>query len=364
MKLKLCYLANPTSPHTVKWANHFCARGYEVHVVSFEDAQGLDPGVVLHRLDTRWPLKLDYFTARRQVRNLLARIQPALLHAHYASGYGTLGRLARFHPYILSVWGSDIFDFPKRSSIHAWLLKRNLEAADRLCSTSRIMARELSEYTERAAVLTPFGVDCERFQMSESTGTRNQEFVIGTVKTLEKHSGIGYLLTAFHLLTQKHPRSRSRLVIVGGGPQEPCYRRLAQKLGLGSRVTFVGQVPHARIPAYLRTFSAFVVLSLAESFGVAALEASACGLPVVATKVGGLPEVVEDGGTGLIVPPENAEAAAEALSRLLLSPDLRRTMGRAGRQWVLEHYAWDKTAKVMETLYAETMSAVPRKNGR
>lgn len=351
---RICLLANLSSSHSVMWANHFRQKEYEVYVFSVGAGQGLFEGIRVYDLSEDLPFKLDFFREARRVRKLVAGIKPSIVHAHYASGYGTLGRLIGFHPYIVSVWGSDIYEFPRRSPLHRWLLKRNLAAADYLCSTSHDMAREAQKYTSKPILITPFGVDCEVF--SPSFHEKRNEFVIGTVRSLEKSYGIDCLLKAFKLLMDRHPDWPSKLVIVGGGNLEREYKQLAHRLDLGERVYFVGKVPHSRVPDYLKSFSVFAALSNYESFGVAILEASSCRIPVVASNVGGLKEVAVDGKTALIVPPNDEVAAANCFEELFLSPSLRERLGRAGRQRVMERYAWNQTAKILENLYEEVIA--------
>src|ERR1051326_927110 len=134
--MRLCYLASATSIHTAKWLNYFSSKGHHVDILSFEPARNVDASVQVHLLGSKWPLRIHYFSHGPAVRRLLTRIQPDILHAHYASGYATLGRLARFHPYVVSVWGSDVFDFPKKSVVHRYIIRQNLNSADRVCSTS------------------------------------------------------------------------------------------------------------------------------------------------------------------------------------------------------------------------------------
>jgi glycosyltransferase involved in cell wall biosynthesis len=109
------------------------------------------------------------------------------------------------------------------------------------------------------------------------------------------------------------------------------------------------------MPAFMWALDLFVNPSRAESFGVAALEAAASGLPVVASRVGGLPEIVAEGETGLLVPPEDPAALAEALSGLIRSPERRRELGQAARARAVERYDWQRCARAMERLYEATV---------
>lgn len=360
---RISYLGNAASPHTVRWVNHFRSKGYEVDVFSFELPQDICEGVRVYQLRKALPFGLSYFSGFRRVRQLVARIRPSLVHAHYASGYGTLGRLLGFHPYVVSAWGSDIFEFPKRSPIHRWMLTKNLAAADYVCSTSRAMANEISKYTSKPVLITPFGVDCEVFSPVQSSHEQTNRFVIGTVRSLEKSYGIDCLLKAFKLLMVRHPDWPCELVIVGGGNLESAYRELALSLNLGKRIRFVGKVSHCRVADYVRSFSVFAALSNSESFGVAVLEASSCGIPVVVSNVGGLLEVVVDGKTGLVVSPNDEVAAAGCFEKLFLSSSLRDSLGQGGRRWVRERYEWNQTARIMENLYEEVIATKKPERG-
>ena len=351
-KTKLCFLANSTSSHTAKWVNHFEQKGYEVHLVSFEDPQGISPDVLFHKLRTPRNSTFRYFTAARELRHIIQAIQPDLVHAHYAAGYGTLGRLAHFHPYVVSVWGSDVFEVPARSPVHRLLIKSNLASADHVCSTSHFMADQASSFYRGPITITPFGVDCSKFAPQRDRVFDQDELVIGTVRSLEETYGVEYLIRGFAILASKYQNSRQlRLVIAGSGALRQKLRKLAIDCGIGGMTEFLGPVPHKDIPAVLNRFSIFAAPSVFETFGVAVLEASACALPVVVSDAEGLREVVRDGKTALIAPRRDAAATAEAISRLIENPQLRRELGDDGRQFVLANYEWSQTANRMERVY-------------
>src|SRR5699024_10345651 len=126
----------------------------------------------------------------------------------------------------------------------------------------------------------------------------------------------------------------------------------AASLNLSNKIEFVGRVPHDRVPSILAEMDIFVALSRldSESFGVAVLEASAAGWPVVVSEAGGLPEVTVEGKTGLIVERENANAAASAIEQLINNPVKRLEMGIAGKQHVTEKYNWSNCIIQMESV--------------
>jgi len=295
---------------------------------------------------------------------LLDQIQPDIVNAHYASGYGTTARLVNYHPWVLSVWGSDIYDFPYKTFLHKWLVRKNIYSADRVASTSFCMAEKTRSLAPKTCEIeiTPFGVEIEAYQqLLQGATTVRKKIVIGTVKTLKPVYGIDILIKAYAKLLMSLRKHSDTLIpelelrLVGGGEQEYELKMLAETLGVEGDVKFIGHVPHAVVPKELAKLDIYVALSRAESFGVAVIEAGAAGLPVVVSDVGGLPEVVINGKTGFIVPHEDPQAAADAIEKLVLDPDLRCEMGSAGKKHVADSYSWDVCIKSMLEVYSKTI---------
>jgi glycosyltransferase involved in cell wall biosynthesis len=150
-------------------------------------------------------------------------------------------------------------------------------------------------------------------------------------------------------------RHAVELNIIGSGPRLDEYAGLARTLQIMDQVHFLGHVEHGKLPAHYAKADLLVLPSRMESFGLVLVEAMACGLPVVATRVGGIPEVVEDGVTGLLVPPNDPEALAEGINSLLEDPDRMKAMGARGRERAKEHFTWDTVAKRLVSLYTEVL---------
>jgi glycosyltransferase involved in cell wall biosynthesis len=136
--------------------------------------------------------------------------------------------------------------------------------------------------------------------------------------------------------------------------------RLAAELGIASDVTFLGWVPNVELPQYYRAAAVSVIPSLEEGFGIPAAEAMGCEVAVVASDAGGLPEVVENGVTGIVVPRGDAKALAQAIGSLLADPQRRRVMGQAGRERALRLFDWDRSAQQFEEIYREIASRMTR----
>ena len=368
--LRVALLAPANSIHLQRWAAALVARGHAVSVVS---QHRVERALLPARADVHWlphAGQLGYFSNVFALRRHLSLWRPSLLNVHYASGYGTTGALAGFRPTLLSVWGSDVYDFPYESAFKGVLLRWVLRRATAVASTSRAMADQVRRLTpERHEVaVTPFGVDLGRFsaQPSQRDPAQPKPLNIGIVKSLAPKYGVDLLLRAFAGLCvdpevrSAHPHCR--LLIVGDGPQREDLVQLAAQLGIAERTQFIGAVAHTDVPRWLNQLDIYAAPSRldSESFGVAVIEAGACGLPVVVSDAGGLPEVVVDGATGLVVPRDDVPALQAALKRLVLDAVLRERLGRQGRVHVEREYEWGRCVDRMERWYAETMASAAR----
>lgn len=352
----IAFLASALSIHTIRWLNAFALLGHKVHLITLHPVNkydALDSHIKLHRLHV--PAPSGYFCGFSAHR-ILKQIKPDIVHAHYASGYGTLLRLSGFHPAVLSVWGGDVFEFPYQSRLHENILRANLAYADYITSTSNFMKPQIGRFLTGAKKIDviPFGVDCARFKPMNSKGM--SETIIGTTKSLEKKYGIDYLLKVFTMVKQKYKGKQPlRLLLCGEGTQKKKLEAMVKHLGISDSVTFTGYISHALLPDMLNQFTVYAALSIAESetFGVAVLEACACGVPVVVSDVGGLPEIVKDGLSGFIVPVKDETRAAEKILQLIEDKELRDRTGLNARKFVLDNYSWTNNVNQMESLYKE-----------
>lgn len=362
--MKVALLSGASSIHTIRWANGLAKAGIEVHLISQHQLlEAVDSAVTVHLLPFRG--NLGYFLMVPAVKKLLSQIKPDLVNAHYASGYATTARLVNYHPWLLSVWGSDVYDFPYKSWLHKKLVQANLAAADKVASTSHCMAAQTKSLLPKLdhIAITPFGVDMAIFDqcyipLAEKT---SDDIVVGTVKVLAHKYGIDTLLHAFalcrHSLQSTHPdiAKRLKLRIIGDGPQREELQQLAHNLNIMDVTVFVGRVAHTQVAKELAKLDVYVALSRldSESFGVAIIEASAAGRPVIVSDAGGLPEVVIHGKTGLVVKRESPEQAAHAISSLIVDSKLRFELADSGYMHVRNNYSWDKCIQTMLDLYSD-----------
>jgi len=366
--MRVFILGNANSIHIQRWAKGLSKNGIDIFIFSLSDVDSkvfdMEKNIEFYSFGFSEDFthkneggvsKIKYLKVLPILSRKIKEFNPDIVHAHYISGYGTLGSLCGFNPLIVSVWGSDIFDFPKKSWFHRKLIEYNLRKADKILSTSDIMAQETNLYINKDIAVTPFGIDLEQFK---PTYTKEELFdkddiVVGTVKTLEEKYGIEYLIKAFKIMSDKYKSLPLKLLIVGGGSLEKELKKLAQDLEIDNKTLFIGNVSFVEVPKYHNMLSVSVSVSVSnsESFGVAIIEASACAKPVVVSNVGGLPEVVEDGVSGFVVAPRSQEQTANAIERLILSKELRKVIGKNGRARVERLYNWQDNVSNMIEIY-------------
>lgn len=357
--MRILLLSDPNNPHTLRWLSALEEKGISVGVFGLDivrtDFYEKHPSIAvftsnkLSKTDTTKDgglRKITYLFCVGYLKKVISEFAPDILHAHYASSYGLLGVLSGFHPLVLSVWGSDIYCFPKTSFVHKRLLKIILDKCDYLLSTSNSMARETHKYTDRLIEITPFGIDTELFSRHVSSHNDNV-FTIGCTKSHLPIYGIDFLIRAFAMVRENID---ARLVLVGDGPSNSDLKELARRLGLSEYVVFEGKKKIEELPLYYSMFDVAVFLSKSESFGVVALEAMGCKCPVVVSNTDGFVEVVPS-KAGIFVNANDVVEVANAIIKIYNDKQLAMTMGEYGRNHVVNNYQWKYSVSCMTEIY-------------
>jgi glycosyltransferase involved in cell wall biosynthesis len=279
------------------------------------------------------------------------------VHAHFATHPALVAWIAHELtgiPFSFTAHGSDLHV----DQTGLALKLRDAELAITVSEYNREFVRRRlgARAAEKLAVLH-CGVDTERLVRDGEPPA--QPFEILCVAALRGVKGHRHLIDSCRLLRDRGLAFRCHLV--GGGPREEALRRQVARLGLGDAIAFHGPQPHAVVLERMRAAHVQVLCSVQDRAGrregipVALMEAMSCGLPVVASAISGIPELVEDGRTGLLTPPGDARAIADALERLARSADLRSELGRAGREAVVRRF----DLRVQARALAELLGTLP-----
>jgi glycosyltransferase involved in cell wall biosynthesis len=247
-------------------------------------------------------------------------------------------------PLVVSFEGTDFYEFRKR----AWLRKLVARTADHVVCFSKGMADEFATLVPGTPVTyIPTGVDLRAFAPKDVPRKR-QIIAVGRLVWQKAYDD---LLKAFALVIVRFPGYR--LVVAGTGPLEQELRQLAKELSLEQHVDWVGSVPQDQLRVMLRESQVFVMSSVSEGFAKALIEALACGLPVVATDVGGAKEAVIDAGA--VVPAKQPETFAEAICDLL-GDEARRSLAAANAVIASQRYDWPVVIRQYEDVYDQVMT--------
>ena len=295
------------------------------------------------------------------------RIEADVVHAHtwYTFFAGHLARLLYEIPLVVTVHSLE----PKRPwkaeqlgrgyALSTWLEKTGIETADRVIAVSEEMKRDiLSVYTLDPAkvVIVHNGVDLAKYRPSHAVNVREKYGVKGPfvlfVGRVSRQKGISDLLSA-----ARHLEGDAMLVMAASSPDTPeLQAELEEQARTNPRLLWINRMlPEDDLISLYTEADLFVCPSVYEPFGIINLEAMACGTPVVASAVGGIPEVVVDGETGILVPPVRPDLLAEAINKLMGDPGLRKRYADAGRRRVEEHFSWRRIAEQTLAVYREAM---------
>lgn len=349
-------------------------RGHTIHFISYSRPFRLPhedhENITHHTIDTmEYPLFLGPLygiSASVRIRDIVLQSNLDLLHVHYALPHAVCAYLAnemleprRRVPVLTTLHGTDITLIGSTPAFHP-AVKLGLDKSTSISCVSNWLEEKTCEYfdiCERLNVIYNF-VDPKLYSREAvGEGLRRSDFappsepILLHVSNFRPVKCVPDVIRTFALVCARRP---SRLLLVGDGPDLQPAMELARELGVGDRVTAVGEREDAR--PWFALSDLFLFPSAGESFGLAAAEAMACEVPVIGARAGGLPEVVEEGESGLLFPIGDCEAMAGGALRLLADEERRAAMGARGRRRMIERFSPDLIIPQYEMLYDAMLS--------
>jgi glycosyltransferase involved in cell wall biosynthesis len=346
-------------------ANH----GWEVTVVSTAQSKRaqtevLPSGITVHRLPYRFTLSNSPIATGwyRELRRIIASTDPDVINVNIpVPGLGDLTTLAAGHRPVVIYYH---FGSMKKGRLipdsiiwvyESLLLPQSLRRAQHLaCGTSYVRDGILRRFRGKTSLVPP-GVDTRRFHPATCRVTVPRVLYVGSLNLSDQHKRFQDLLEACAILRQEVPGLQ--LSAVGGGDGLRMCREIAAELGIEDLVRFHGRLEGEPLAEAYRDAAVLAVPSLRETFGMVITEGMASGLPVVAVNGGGVPDVVDDDQNGILVPPRDPAALADALRRVLTEPKLGDTLGQAGRTKVVEQLEWAHQIASMNRIFSQAASS-------
>jgi len=325
-------------------------------------------GGILPNLRRSWTARanLPIFLAAQAaaVAREVRRLDPDLLHCHWLISSGLMGALAgggRNRPLVVSAHGSDVY---LRNLAFQTANRLVLERADLCTVNSRgTRARVLAIHPGARTEVVPMGLHPERYGPHLASEEKRRRMGGGTPQLLfvgrfSRHKGLDHLLEAMVRILRELPEAR--LALIGFGPEEAALLDHAARAGVAHALTVVGRIPHTEIPAWLASADLLVLPSVqVEGLGVVLLEALASGTPVVGSDLGGIPDIVADGETGLLSRPGDPEHLATVCLRLLTDRELAGATAARGRRMVEASFSWKVIAERLDGLFGALLEEHP-----
>jgi len=300
------------------------------------------------------------------IKKLLIKYDPDILHAH-GQRAGLLARLAVKDLPIKVVYTEHTWtkDFKLENPLLHWAHIRSMRMLDKLTDINIAVSKAVADFLVSANITKPDKIkiiyngielvsdktDSDEYKLLEKYGLCKKDVVIGTVGSLNIQKDTVMLLKAMPHILKKLPNAK--LVIVGTGPLQKWLQSLAKKLRIDSAVIFTGVL--SKIGSILKTFSIFVLCSRSESFGLSILEAMKAHVPVIATRVGGIPEIITNNRNGILVEPGDPKILATAIMKLLNDKKLQRKLVMGGDA-ALHRFTVTTMVRETEKLYKQLMN--------
>ena len=291
---------------------------------------------------------------------LIRRERINLINIHYPTSqlFFSLCRLLSRVKLVTSVHGADIFPGGKPREAYPRRLRFLFNRSDAIVANSEAFREDFLALFPELRGKTTFihnGVDWDELHPEDlSLAPQRVPYVLCVAAHNEKKA-LDVLLQAFAKVVRSD--DEVQLVLVGDGPLRAELEKLATDQQIGERVIFAGALERPEVVKRLHGCRVFVLPSRSEPFGIAIVEAMACGKPVVGSRTGGIPEIIEDGREGLLVEPDDPDALAGAIQRLLGDAGLRADLGSHGREKVLNRFLWEHTGSAYERLFSDPTAA-------
>lgn len=278
------------------------------------------------------------------------KYKPDLLHAVMESYAGIALWISSFLtkiPRILTLQSGDLDDASKQNRIPGWLWKKIHTTPNKVTAISNFLKKRALNLgvLEEKIEIVPNGVD---FTEAKSITAEKNPRRIVCVGRLSWEKGHEYLFGAMPEILKSFPDAR--LVLAGAGAREAELKELAEKTGIAGVIDFLGNLPHNEVISEIKKAEVFICPSLAEGLGIVFIEAQACGTPVIGTNVGGIPDVIENGRTGILVPPRDSSAIAEAIKRIFEDKAFAEEIVKNANESV-KKFDWNKITEQVSEIY-------------
>jgi glycosyltransferase involved in cell wall biosynthesis len=352
--MKILFLSDALSYHTQRWVNYFVGKGHLCFLATLD--RGLKTKATEYLIPSpKLPNFMRYPLALPRVRNLVKQIQPDLINAHYIPSYGLLGAKLKFHPLVISTWGSDVLISPSKSWLHRKRTMYVLEKADLVTTDAHFTSEAIYRLgVEREKVIqSPMGV--ERNLLSPQKREEKQYWVIMSNRKLEPLYDVVTFIKAIPLVLNRTERE-IKFLVLGNGSQKGDVMNLARRLQIENRIEFKGVVSREMLMRTYEESDIYVSTSKSDSTSVSLLEAMSFGSIPVVTDIPGNREWIEDGVNGFIFPISDYKTLSERIVHLIDGSADYTGIREKNRSIIQKRAVWENNMQVIEESFCRLVN--------
>ncbi|UCB52866.1 MAG: glycosyltransferase family 4 protein [Candidatus Zixiibacteriota bacterium] len=344
--MRILFLSDAGTYHTPRWVNYFVDRGHRCYLVTLDEGLRTKAEEFLLPAKTlpdflRYPLSLG------KTRRIAAEIEPDLVNAHFVPNYGLIGALLKFHPLVISTWGSDVLISPGKSFLHKLRAEYVLTRADLVTADAEVSARavgELGVEKERVFV-SPMGV--EKSLLGKHERKEKAYLLVLSNRRLEPLYDLATLLKAVPQV-RKEAHKEVRFVILAEGSQKDQLAGMARELKVEKWVQFEGVVSRETLLDYYRESDVYVSTSRSDSTSVSLLEAMNFGLLPIVTDIPGNREWIGEGKNGFLFPVSDHKSLAERIIYAASEFDRWAEFGEKNAAIIQRKAVWEENMRAVE----------------
>ncbi len=363
--MKICFIGSARSIHVQRWVKWFVEKGHEVHLITPSYAE--IEGVKIHKIGGKDSSITNFVRKMFQTRQLVKKIKPDILHAHYVFGYGTFGAFANYHPFVVSAWGSDVLREHKESFIKRYVIKHALKKADMVTTTAKFMGKYLAKgfgLPENKIVRIPWGIDLKIFhrgyeeevkKLREKLEIKDNSLVIISNRHLSPKYEIQTIIESAPYVIKKH----SNMVFVFiRGYGEPTFedkmRTIAEKLGIIKNIRFVSRfVSPEEMVVFLNMSDILISIPKTDQFASSVMEGMACGTIPVVSNIEAYKQYLKDEENAFFINPDDSKELTEKTIYCIEHPKIKERFYEINKKIIEENEDWSRNAIKMEELYAK-----------
>jgi len=358
--MKIIFLGDGNSIHLRRWIEFFISNGNVVYLLATNTTKPIKKLHIIYlsfnKIFSVIPIVSTIVNAL-YLKKIVRKIRPDIIHAHYISNYGYMGALINFHPYIVTVWGSDWLIDPQKSLKNKMRVKYALKRADFVITNNKILERDIGRkrFVAKEKICSiHWGVNLKIFKkinnenmIKEKLKIPNNHFVMVSPRMLNPLYNIDIIIKAFSVVSMKN----KFLIIMGKGTEEKRLKELVKKYNLQKKVLFTKMISNEKMNEYYNISDLLISIPSSDAISVSVLEGMAVGLPVIIGRIKGINHWFKNEYNGFILEKRTPDALAKLIEDSIKNSSLLKRISENNMRYIKENFDEKIFQKKMMSVY-------------